>query len=48
MYIHDKPVILRGSVEYNISMGLRIRGMEEILIRDRCRAVMEELGIEGI
>jgi energy-coupling factor transporter ATP-binding protein EcfA2 len=27
---------------------LRIRSVEEPLIRDRCRAVMEELGIEGI
>jgi ABC-type multidrug transport system ATPase subunit len=26
VYVHDKPVLLRGSVRYNVELGLRLRG----------------------
>lgn len=25
-YVHDKPILLRGSVEYNLKLGLKLRG----------------------
>jgi ABC-type multidrug transport system fused ATPase/permease subunit len=25
-YVHDKPVLVRGSVRYNLELGLRLRG----------------------
>jgi len=26
VYVHDKPVLLRGSVRYNVELGLKLRG----------------------
>jgi len=26
VYVHDKPILLRGSVEYNLKLGLKLRG----------------------
>jgi len=47
-YVHDRPIMLRGSVEYNITYGLWIRGIGGVEARERCWGVMEELGIESL
>jgi len=44
IYIHDKPVILRRSVEENIAYGLRIRGLDT----GRAREIAMEFGLEEI
>jgi len=27
VYVHDKPILVRGSVKYNLELGLRLRGV---------------------
>lgn len=29
VFVHDKPILLRGSVKFNIELGLAIRGVED-------------------
>jgi len=39
VYVHDKPILLRGDVWYNVSLGLKLRGfnnydyLEELIKR---------------
>ncbi|MEM0491300.1 MAG: energy-coupling factor ABC transporter ATP-binding protein [Acidilobaceae archaeon] len=28
VYVHDRPLLVKGDVEYNITLGLRLRGLE--------------------
>ncbi|MEM4528284.1 MAG: ABC transporter ATP-binding protein [Desulfurococcaceae archaeon] len=35
VYVHDKPIMLRGSVEYNIVIGTRLRGFNDKALIDR-------------
>ncbi|MBS7288797.1 MAG: ABC transporter ATP-binding protein [Candidatus Freyarchaeota archaeon] len=45
VYVHEKPVLLRGSVLSNVAYGLAIRGMSSGEAVKKCREVLEELGI---
>ncbi|MFN3267697.1 MAG: energy-coupling factor ABC transporter ATP-binding protein [Zestosphaera sp.] len=45
-YVHEKPVILRGSVLYNIAYGLIIRGHKKEEALKKSREVLEELGLQ--
>ena len=47
-FVHDKPIMLRGSVRRNIEYSLLIRGNEEEEVRKRCDEVIEELGLKTI
>ena len=45
VYVHEKPILLRGTVERNVMFGLEIRGIRKEEAREIVRAVAEELGI---
>ncbi len=45
VYVHEKPILLRGTVERNVLFGLEIRGVSKEEARETVRAVAEELGI---
>ncbi len=45
VYVHEKPILLRGTVERNVVFGLEIRGVSKEEAREVVRAVAEELGI---
>lgn len=46
-YVHEKPVILRGSVLYNVAYGLLIRGYEKEEALNKSRETLEELGLQN-
>lgn len=48
VYVHERPVVLRGSVLFNIAYGLLLRGVDERGARERARAIARKLGIEGL
>ncbi|MEO3993403.1 MAG: energy-coupling factor ABC transporter ATP-binding protein [Desulfurococcaceae archaeon TW002] len=45
-YVHEKPVILRGSVLYNVAYGLIVRGHEKEEALKKSREMLEELGLQ--
>lgn len=45
VYLHENPVILRGTVQDNVAYGLRLRGLPESEVLERARRAMEELRI---
>ncbi|HWQ17800.1 MAG TPA: ABC transporter ATP-binding protein [Sulfolobales archaeon] len=47
-FIHDKPIMLRGSVRYNIEYGLLVRGIRKEEVSKRYEEVIEELGLRAI
>ncbi|HDD69200.1 MAG TPA: ABC transporter ATP-binding protein, partial [Candidatus Korarchaeota archaeon] len=46
VYVHERPIVLRGSVMYNATFGLRIRGTEEA--SSRVIDLLKEVGIEDL
>ncbi|MEM0296786.1 MAG: ABC transporter ATP-binding protein [Zestosphaera sp.] len=44
-YVHERPIMLRGSVLYNVMYGLSLRGMASDEAFKAAREVLEELGI---
>lgn len=44
--VHQRPVLLTGSVRYNVEYGLRVRG--EHGSRQKVDEVLERLGLDGI
>jgi tungstate transport system ATP-binding protein len=45
VYVHDKPIILRGDVWYNVSLGLRLRGSDSY---DYLEELVERYGISEL
>ncbi len=45
-YVHEKPVLLKGSVLYNVAYGLILRGYEEEEAFKRSEEILKELGLE--
>ena len=45
VYVHEKPVLLHGSVLYNIAYGLMIRGYSKEDAFKKARDYMNELGL---
>ena len=43
VYVHERPVLIRGRVLDNVVYGLRLRGVSEGEALEVCREVMEEL-----
>ena len=48
VYVHEKPVMLKGSVWDNIAYGLRIRGVDEGELERRVERAASSLGIDGL
>ena len=48
VYVHEKPILLRGSVERNIIFGLEIRGVRREEAKELAKGVAEELGIADL
>lgn len=48
VYVHEKPVMLKGSVWDNIAYGLRIRGVDERELERRVERAASSLGIDGL
>ncbi len=45
VFVHDRPILLRGSVKYNVELGLRIRGAKG---GDVIHYYVSRYGLEGI
>ncbi|MHC1627461.1 MAG: energy-coupling factor ABC transporter ATP-binding protein [Candidatus Nezhaarchaeales archaeon] len=45
VYVHEKPVLLRGSALENVAYGLSIRGVKETGAKEKALEVMSKLGI---
>lgn len=48
VYVHEKPIMLRGSVEYNVAYGLLLRGYSGEEALEKAREVLEKLGGERL
>ncbi len=48
VYVHENPVMLRGSVLDNIAAGLLLRGIPRHEAEERARLAAERLGLTGI
>ena len=48
VYVHETPIMARGSVLYNVSLGLILRGLEKGKAVARAREAMKLLGLEGL
>ncbi len=42
-YVHEKPILIRGSVLENIAYPLRIRGLDSRNVAERAEIIMKEL-----
>jgi len=45
-YVHDKPILVRGSVRYNLELGLRLRGAK--VDEDAIERYVVRYGLEGL
>lgn len=45
VYVHDKPIILRGSVYKNLTYGMRIQGIDN---RERLNTLIEYFGLQKL
>lgn len=48
VYVHEKPILLRGTVEKNLMFGLEIRGISRGEAGETIKSVAEELGISDL
>ncbi len=48
VYVHETPVLLRGTVLYNVAYGLRLRGVGEDEARSTAMEWLERLGISHL
>ncbi|MCE4613248.1 MAG: energy-coupling factor ABC transporter ATP-binding protein [Desulfurococcales archaeon] len=48
VYVHERPIMLKGSVERNIAYGLFLRGYREEEALEKARRLLEELGGEKL
>jgi len=42
-YVHEKPILLRGSVFENVAYSIRIRGVDRCDATEKAESIMEEL-----
>ena len=45
VYVHPEPIVVRGSVAYNVALGLIIRGVGEKDAVKRAERLLEEFGL---
>ncbi|MEB3806166.1 MAG: ABC transporter ATP-binding protein [Desulfurococcales archaeon] len=48
VYVHERPIVLRGLVYDNIAVGLELQGLGKEAIRERVLEVAEKLMLRGI
>ncbi len=48
VYVHEKPVALRGSTLFNVSYGLLLRGLDRKEASKRALITMKKVGIENL
>ncbi|MDK2463894.1 MAG: energy-coupling factor ABC transporter ATP-binding protein [Candidatus Korarchaeota archaeon] len=48
VYVHESPVVMRGTVEENVAFGLRLRGVPDEETREGVREAMEMLGLSQL
>lgn len=48
VYVHESPLMLRGTVWENVAFGLRLRGVPEEEVEGRVGEVMEILGLSRL
>ena len=48
VYVHEKPIVLRGSVFFNVCYGLMLRGLDREEVQRRALEVLEKLGIKAL
>ncbi len=48
VYVHETPVVLRGTVEENVAFGLRLRGISGEELEGRVREALEAMGLGGL
>lgn len=48
VYVHERPVMLRGSVLDNIAYGLRLRGTPQGEAEERAREAARLVGVQGL
>ena len=46
-YVHEKPVLLKGSVLYNVAYGLTLRGYGKEEAFKESKEILKELGLEA-
>ena len=46
IYVHDKPILVRGSVRYNLELGLRLRGTK--VDEDAVERYVVRYGLDGV
>ncbi len=45
VYVHEKPILLKGTVEYNVAYGLMIRGYDRNEALAKARGILGKLGL---
>lgn len=48
IYVHDKPILLRGTVLDNVAYGLNIRGIDRESALDTSMSILSALGIDSL
>ncbi len=48
VYVHEKPVLVRGTALHNVAYGLLLRGYPSEEALERARSVMERMGVAGL
>lgn len=48
VYVHEKPILLRGRVIDNVAFPLVLRGYTPSDAKDRAREILREIGLESI
>ncbi len=48
VYVHEKPVMLSGTVEYNVAYGLLVRGLDRREALEKARSLLEQAGLEHL
>lgn len=48
VYVHDKPIMVKGTVLYNAALGLVIRGTPRDQAEEKALEALEELGIKNL
>ncbi len=48
VYVHEKPVMLSGTVEYNVAYGLLVKGVDRREALDAARSLLEKAGLQHL
>lgn len=48
VYVHEKPILLKGTVLYNISFGLMLRNIDKETAYKKAREFLEKIGLDHL